>query len=272
MAAVCLWKTPDILPAETLMSGIGDMLTVFGGAESLVKQGDTVLIKPDCADCTGNIRYDVTAAILVEAAVMLAAELGAAKIIIGEKVLPGQKPIDNFHLAGYDKIAEKYGAVCRDLGADEQFYLELAQPLALNGLYLPRTLAEGDAVISLPKLNASGRSFNCAAANIANLISADDAAAMLQIPSRGLLDYCTAVTPAITIVDAVDVAILNKKRRLNGIAVGTDGFAVDTVCAAMVGVNPASIEYLLLAEQYGLGCANPSQIKLYGENLLNFME
>ncbi|MDD4799357.1 MAG: DUF362 domain-containing protein, partial [Clostridia bacterium] len=176
MTAVCLWKTPDILPAEMLMHGIGDMLTVFGGVESLVKQGDTVLIKPDCADCTGNVRYDVTSAILVEAMVMMSAELGASKIIIGEKVLPGQKLTDNLQFAGYNKIAEKFGAVFRDLGADEQFYLELAQPLSLNGLYLPRTLAEVDTVISLPKLNASGSSFNCAAANIANLISADDAA------------------------------------------------------------------------------------------------
>jgi len=272
MTAVCLWKTPDILPAERLMRGIGDMLTVFGGAESLITASDTVLIKPDCADCTGDVRYSATSAQLVEAAVMMAAELGASKIIIGEKPLPGQKLADNMAACGYDKIAKAYGAVCRDLGADEQFYLELSQALALNGLYLPRSLAEADVVLALPKLNASGSSFNCAAANIANLICADDAVAMLQMPSRGLMDYCSAVTPAMTIVDAVDVTVLDKKRRLNGIVVGADGFAVDTVCATMVGVNPATIEYLLLAEQYGLGCANPAQIKLYGENLLKFME
>ena len=55
----------------------------------------------------------------------------------------------------------------------------------------------------------------------------------------------------------------------NVILAGADQVAVDAVSASMMGFDPMSIEFIRLAHEEGLGCADISKIDVKGENISN---
>jgi len=50
---------------------------------------------------------------------------------------------------------------------------------------------------------------------------------------------------------------------------GTDPVAVDAVGAAVMGIDPAEVEHLVLAEKKGLGTCNLQKIEILGEKIEN---
>jgi uncharacterized protein (DUF362 family) len=55
----------------------------------------------------------------------------------------------------------------------------------------------------------------------------------------------------------------------NVILASADQVAIDAVAAKMMGFDPLSIKYIALAHQRGLGCGDPRQIKVVGEDVSN---
>jgi uncharacterized protein (DUF362 family) len=53
----------------------------------------------------------------------------------------------------------------------------------------------------------------------------------------------------------------------NLILAGADQVAIDAVAAKMMGFDPMSIKYINLAHQRGLGCGDPRDIQVVGENI-----
>jgi uncharacterized protein (DUF362 family) len=55
----------------------------------------------------------------------------------------------------------------------------------------------------------------------------------------------------------------------NVILASADQVAIDSVSAKMMGFNPLSIKYINLANQCGLGCGDPREIELVGDDISN---
>ena len=55
----------------------------------------------------------------------------------------------------------------------------------------------------------------------------------------------------------------------NVMLVGADQVAIDAVAAKMMGHDPMSIKYIRLAHERGLGCGDPREIKVVGEDISN---
>lgn len=55
----------------------------------------------------------------------------------------------------------------------------------------------------------------------------------------------------------------------NVILASADQVAIDAVAARMMGFDPLSIKYINLAHERGLGCGNPRDIQIVGENVEN---
>lgn len=53
----------------------------------------------------------------------------------------------------------------------------------------------------------------------------------------------------------------------NYLLAGSDSVAIDATAAKMMGFNPLEIPYLRLAQEQGLGTADPKKIKVVGENI-----
>ena len=55
----------------------------------------------------------------------------------------------------------------------------------------------------------------------------------------------------------------------NYLLASADSVAIDSVAARMMGFDPQSIPYLRMAEERGLGVANPKDIEVVGEDVRN---
>ncbi len=53
----------------------------------------------------------------------------------------------------------------------------------------------------------------------------------------------------------------------NAILASADQVAIDAVSAKMMGFNPMSLDFIRLAHENGLGCGDPSQIEVVGEDI-----
>jgi len=53
----------------------------------------------------------------------------------------------------------------------------------------------------------------------------------------------------------------------NYILASADQVAIDAIAARMMGFDPMSLDFLRLAHERGLGCANPSEIEIVGEDI-----
>ena len=55
--------------------------------------------------------------------------------------------------------------------------------------------------------------------------------------------------------------------KMNLLIAGSDMVAVDTVSAAIMGINPKKVKYLQLAAKCGLGVSDLSKIEILGESI-----
>jgi uncharacterized protein (DUF362 family) len=55
----------------------------------------------------------------------------------------------------------------------------------------------------------------------------------------------------------------------NLVLAGGDQVAIDAVAAKLMGFDPLSIKYIRLAHEKGLGCGDPREIELVGDDVSN---
>ncbi len=90
--------------------------------------------------------------------------------------------------------------------------------------------------------------------------------------SKMLFDLYAASKPDLFIMDAVvamegDGPSSGKPKKLNILLASTDGIALDTVAASIIGFEPMRIDYLKIAREKGIGCTELENIEIVGESL-----
>lgn len=91
--------------------------------------------------------------------------------------------------------------------------------------------------------------------------------------SSVLVDIYEEVRPALTVVDAITAmegngpASEGKPRRVGALLAGVDAVAVDSVLAAIMGLNPQEIAYINEAQARNLGVADFDSISVLGDRL-----
>jgi uncharacterized protein (DUF362 family) len=204
---------------------------------------------------------------------------------------------DGFALAGYRQLLDDPELAGIELDIVDLNYDETAAVSVPDGGYVfekyhfPLTVLECDFLISVPVLKVIG------AVGMTNAMKNFVGTApgmiygfpkMAGYPGSGvpglphnpgildevIVDLVSVAEPDFTVVDAI-IGMERAKTdeddgravRLNTILAGPDIVAVDAVSAQLIGFNPADIEYLTLGAYKGLGQADPSHIKVKGNDL-----
>ena len=86
-----------------------------------------------------------------------------------------------------------------------------------------------------------------------------------------LIDIFEFLNPALTIIDAVIVMdgpgpIRGRARPLGWLIGGTEPIACETICCKLVNIKPGELPIIKTARQMGLGCSDPDEIKITGDN------
>jgi uncharacterized protein (DUF362 family) len=233
-------------------------VAAVGGMERFVKPGETVLVKPNMAwDRTpeqgANTHPDVVAEV-----VRLCRAAGARLVIVSE---------NSIHDA--ERVAERSGIRAAAAAAGGELALPARADFErtdLGGAVLASwdvlsVLFGADRLINVPVVKHHSLSrLTCGIKNHMGLIGGSRGRLHQEVHAA-IVDLAAAFRPTLTVVDATRVMVRNGPTggrledvvAVNAVAAGTDPVACDAWAARQLGLDPADVGHVVLAEGRGLG-------------------
>lgn len=160
-----------------------------------------------------------------------------------------------YKMCGYDKVCQKYGVPFYDLKRDDTVTVETD----LRAMEISRRAWETDYLINLPVLKGHCQTtMTCALKNCKGCLPDRE---KRRFHTEGLMKpiaaLAAALKPNLIIVDSI-CGDLNFEEggtpiQTNRMYLGTDAVQIDTYGCRLMGINPADVPYIGLAERWGAG-------------------
>jgi uncharacterized protein (DUF362 family) len=233
-------------------------VAALGGMERFVKPGETVLVKPNMAWDRSPEQGANTDPEVVAEVVRLCRAAGARRVIVSD---------NSIHDAG--RVAERSGIGAAVAEAGGVLVLPGASAFdrtVLGGSVLSSwdvlsVLFQADRLINVPVVKHHALSLlTCGMKNHMGLIGGSRGRLHQEIHAA-VVDLAAAFRPTLTVVDATRVMMRNGPTggrledvaAVNAAAAGTDPVACDAWAARQLGLDPADVGHVVLAEGRGLG-------------------
>lgn len=265
---------------KEIQTAVRRVFSLAGGLGQYVRPGTRVLVKPNLLAGEAPEKGVTTHPEVVRA-------------VLCELLHAGVHPLvgDSPGIGSLRKVAEKTGvaAICRELGVPLAEFKEATEVETVSSggpikhFPLARDLVEVDAVINLPRMKTHGLTrISGAVKNLYGCIEGLHKAEFhlrlqrLDVFLEMLIDLALTVKPVFHLVDAVAAMEgagprHGRLRAVNLLMAGVDPFALDTVIARVMGVNPQDIPLLALAAKRGLKGATAEEVTITGEKLEDFI-
>lgn len=264
---------------DRVLAAVRRSVDLLGGMGRYVHPGERVLLKPNLVRAFAPERAATTHPMVVAAVARLVHEAGGQPSILdspGGPYTPGLLRLA-YRRTGMTQAAELGDA---ELITDTST-IEVSHPegVILRRLDLVAPLAEADVVINIPKLKT--HNLTTLTLTVKNLFGLVPGAIKIGYHGKlrdkrtfcqGLVDIQTYVRTDLNVVDAIVGMEGNgpsggDPRQVGTIVAGVDDYAVDTVCASLVGFDPLSVETTRVAVDRGLTSGRIEDIDLIGDSL-----
>lgn len=257
-----------------------EAVNIAGGLKDIVKQGDTVLIKPNLCTFTKDKDPRTTDYEAVQKVVDMVRELGAGKVIVAEGTIAGNC------FAGAFLEANKYnrikGAELVNLNAflkPDCYELKARDSKTKKALFIPKVFMDADVVINVAKLKTHGsdtvslslkNSFGVPPGMIYGAGSKD------RLHDLGLFNSITDLNtirkPDFSIIEGIiggeGTGPLSNRPVKSGIMLaGRDPVALDTVALTFMGFKMEDVFHVKLCGKANIGISDLNSIKVVGAEL-----
>ena len=245
---------------------------------SVPLKGKRVVLKPNIVEYHRD-KVINTNPLVIAAAIELCQREGAAEVIVAEG--PGHwRNVEYLvNASGLGDVLRHYQVTFKDLNHDEPTKSpNLGRLTGMEYLYLARTVATAEVLISMPKLKV--HHWAGATLSMKNLFGTLPGICYgwpkNELHWRGIdnsiVDINLTRTPDLEIVDGIvgmegDGPINGTPKHMGTLIMGTDPLAVDATCCRLMELNPEKICYLVMASQKKLGRMNPAEIQQLGETI-----
>ncbi len=238
----------------------------LGGIGGFIKGGERVMLLPNPQ---GMRTGASTRADLVAETVRLCLSAGAAEVRVCS-IHSGSR----WSGTGIDKAALQAGAsLWMPHGPDAWRELSVPNAVRQKRVRVVSPALDSDLLINMPIAKHHGSTrFTCTLKNLMGINAGNSG--WHQGPSflaDSIVDLASRVLPQLHIVDVTEVLAENgpfgpgRNITPGRIVAGVDPVAVDTVCARLVGMDPADIQTIVRAAARGLGTMNLSRADLSAE-------
>lgn len=248
-----------LMPCASYDEDITALLSDYAKKLSLPSiKGKKVVLKPNMVEYREGNPVTTNPAVL-SAVIKFAKQQGASEVIVAEG--PGHMRDTEFLLksTGLGKACADNDVRFVDLNLDDIVPVENDHGFSgLKPFFLPRTIVEADAVISIPKLKTHHWvGVTCSMKNLFGTVPGrkygwpKNLLHIKGIPNC-IIDLVHLVHPVYAIVDAVvamegDGPINGKGIETHFLAMGADLAAVDATCIRTTSLKPEQFAYMLLA-------------------------
>jgi uncharacterized protein (DUF362 family) len=245
-------------------------------------KGRRVVIKVNLADFQAN-RAIHTHPMVVASVLELCRKWKVADVVVAEGSGFLRNTEQLVAASGLGDVLNHFRVPFVDLNHDEP--IKVANKGRLSGLdhlYLARTVASADVLISVAKLKTHGSLG--ATLSLPNMLGALPGTCYgwpkNELHGRGIencvVDAAATRLPDLSIVDGIEAMVgdgpLNgTTQKLGALVFGGDPVAVDATCFRLINLNPeAPTGYLALAHSKNLGLLKESEIRQVGEPITAF--
>jgi uncharacterized protein (DUF362 family) len=278
---VAIEKIPGTQTDKEIKNGVQNVIDKLGGLKRFVKNGQTVVIKPNIVSDhglkdgvhTGGIVTDIR---VIKSLVEILLPV-AGKIIIGEgSSINRSETSKMFKHYGYDRIIEldpvKVSLV--DLNMDKQFEKPVPGGKRMRFRKIPLTLQEADVVISVPVLKIHFAAV--VSLSIKNLQGAVPPLEKYMSHFFGLwqnlINIHHLIKPKLIIIDGLTGQedfgpISGVPKKMDLLIGGVNPVAVDAVAMRVMGIDPVSSPPVFLAYMQGMGPIEDKKINIVGPSI-----
>jgi uncharacterized protein (DUF362 family) len=238
--------------------------------------GKRVVLKPNLVEYNRE-KVINTDPRVVDAVIALCKKEGASTIVVAEG--PGHWRNAQFLVkeSGLGEILERHGVRFVDINHDEPVKLpNLGRLTGLDHLYLSRTVAEAEVLISLPKMKT--HHWAGTTLSLKNLFGTLPGICYgwpkNELHWRGIpnsvVDIACTCTPHLAIVDGIvgmegDGPLMGTAKPVGALVMGADLVAVDATCCRLMHIPPERLPTLVLAAIKRLGRLKEADIPQLGE-------
>jgi len=252
-----------------------DLFSLVGPAAKIIPPNSRVLIKPNLTS-EENLweKGALTGPIFIQALVEEVQKAQPAEVIIAEAIAIGLNTKQAFAANGYEKVAKATGARLLDL-CDGEFE-ELKTPAGglLRSVRVSREVLRADFFINAPVLKTHFAStLTAAMKNLKGTMPYEEKKRFHYLGlNKAVAELNAVLKPHLIVVDGLialegDGPVAGTPVGLNLLMAGTDAVAVDTVCARIMGIDPAEVLSLCLAQSMGYGVWDEREIKVIGKSV-----
>lgn len=254
---------------EGIKQSLLEVFKMLGGAESIFRGKDTVLIKPSLAT-EKNAKDETTVnPSLIEAVVLILKELGVRRIIIGEGCVSEYNMEEIFKITGVCEIAKRHNVELINLNKAETIYIKVPHWKVWPNVKVSRIAAEADLIINIPRLTTHNQTvMSVATKNMKGVLppvtktffhrGIDSEEKGIPHLAKAIVELNKALSRQIVIVDTTrsmegDGPTRGEILNLHRIIVGWNPITVDRVCARIIGQLEKNIDFLRFAQEQDFG-------------------
>lgn len=271
----------DSYDDEKIRNAVESSLAPLGGLESIIKEGDRVLIKLNLLSAKPPEAAVTTHPAVVRAVVKMGQELGAT-------ITVGDSPGGGSSVSSYKSLLQKTGIqkVIDETGCQCVRFDEATIDVSSNKaktfkkLTLSKAITEADVIIGLPKLKTHSLTYYTGAVKLLygyipgmskpeyHMHTAGD----INLFADLLLDLHEMYTPTISIMDAVvgmeGAGPSNGNPRKIGLLLASKSCtAMDYVAVTIAGFDPMTVPTVKMANERSIGPSSLTEITIFGEKV-----
>ena len=249
-------------------------LAALGGLGTFVKAGQTVCLKPNIGWDAPPERGANTHPELVGHLVRLCLEAGAKSVSVFDNTCD-QWQLTYEH-SGIAKAARDAGARVVS-GKDQSLYREVEIPggVKLKHALVHSLVLDSDVLLNVPVLkHHSGTGMTAAMKNLMGVIW-DRGFYHQNNVHQAIVDFLTLRKPTLNILDAYHPMVRNGPRgktvadvvEMRTLLASTDPVALDAAAAKLLGLEPASVAYIKIADEMKIGTMDLTKVEIRRFNL-----
>ena len=245
---------------------------LLGGMAGIVREGDTVALKPNIL--TGKLSGPgvTTDPRVIEALIKMAFEAGAGRVLVVEGAGYGVPTSEALEMAGMKEVTERNGADLVDVDLDEVVEVDAPRPLILDKMPVSKSFYEADVRVNVPVMKTHDQLImTLGMKNMKGVIQKPTKRLFHRIGlAKAVVDLNKAVPLDLTVVDAIHAMeglgpSYGDVFEMDMIMASRDVYSLDIVGAQVMGIPPEELEYLKAAAEQGLVELDGSEIEVVGE-------
>ena len=258
---------------EAVKEAVKKAIDLVGGIASVVKAGQTVLIKPNLAapplDPAGGAN---TSPLVCKAIADLVKDLGA-RPIIAESSAVGVDTELAYKVMGYDKLRDD-GYEVIDLKKTLSVSLQIPDGKVRKEVVTFQPVLDADVIITVPVMKTHDQAVVTLSLKNQKGLYTDKYKRLAHRTDlfEQVVDLNTVLRPALAVVDGLICQeglgpIFGLPVEMNLVLAGKDLVAVDAVAGLIMGFEPSEVPITRIAGERGMGVADLEQIEVVGAQI-----